>query len=129
MSAENAARASAVAYVVRGVKLSADLREVGILTPRTTYATALARAAFSADMELVQLLLSYGADPNMVSSHNETALMQAAGYAWIDGYSRGKSNADRLQVIKLLVELGANVNAADDMGITALMAAGHLGDP
>ncbi len=98
------------------------------LTPRTTYATALARAAFSADMELVQLLLSYGADPNMVSSHNETALMQAAGYAWIDGYSRGKSNADRLQVIKLLVELGANVNAADDMGITALMAAGHLGD-
>ena len=99
------------------------------LTPRTTYATALARAAFSADMELVQLLLSYGADPNIVSSHNETALMQAAGYAWIDGYSRGKSNAERLQVIKLLVELGANVNAADDNGITALMSAGHLGDP
>src|SRR5205823_4656033 len=37
------------------------------LTPRTTYATALARAAFSADLELVQLLLSYGADPNTVS--------------------------------------------------------------
>ena len=99
------------------------------LTPRTTFATALARAAFSADLELVELLLSYGADPNIASGHDETALMQAAGYAWIDGYSRGKSNAERLQVIKLLVELGANVNAADDMGITALMAAGHLGDP
>src|SRR6266581_1399643 len=99
------------------------------LTPRTTFATALARAAFSADLELVEILLSYGADPNIASGHDETALMQAAGYAWIDGYSRGKSNAERLQVIKLLVELGANVNAADDMGITALMAAGHLGDP
>ena len=98
------------------------------LTPRTTFATALARAAFSADMELVQLLLSYGADPNIVSSHNETALMQAAGYAWIDGYSRGKSNAERLVVIKLLVKLGANVNAADDAGITALMGAGNFGD-
>ena len=98
------------------------------LTPRTTFATALARAAFSADMELVQLLLSHGADPNIVSSNNETALMQASGYAWIDGYSRGKSNAERLEVIKLLVKLGANVNAADDAGITALMSAGNFGD-
>jgi ankyrin repeat protein len=98
------------------------------LTPRTTFATALARAAFSADMELVKLLLSHGADPNIVSSHFETALMQAAGYAWIDGYSRGKSNAERLEVIKLLVNLGANVNAADDAGITALMSAGNFGD-
>src|SRR3989441_614263 len=99
------------------------------LTPRTTFATALARAGFSADMELVRLLVSYGADPNIVSSHNETPLMQAAGYAWIDGYSRGKSNAERLEVLKLLVQLGANVNAADDWGITALMAAGNFGDP
>src|SRR5438093_6777298 len=45
------------------------------LTPRTTYATALARAAFSADMELVQLLLSYGADASQVSNHNETVLV------------------------------------------------------
>src|SRR5262249_57137322 len=99
------------------------------LPPRTTFATALQRSAFSGDLELAQRLLAHGADPNIASSHDETALMQAVGYAWIDGYSRGKSNAERLQVIKLLVELGANVNAAEDMGITALMAAGHLGDP
>ena len=99
------------------------------LTPRTAFATALARAAFSADLELVRLLLSYGADPNIVSSDNETALMAAAGYAWIDGYSRGKSEAERLEVIKLLVELGADVNAADDAGITVLMAAGEFGVP
>ena len=99
------------------------------LTPRTTFATALGRAAFSADMELVRLLLSHGADPNIASSKNETALMQAAGYAWIDGYSKQwKTNVERLEVVKLLVELGGNVNAADDFGITALMSAGNYGE-
>jgi len=98
------------------------------LTPRITFATALARAAYSADLELVRLLLSNGADPNIVSNLNETPLMAAAGHAWIEGYSNGKSNAERLQVIKLLVELGADVNAADDFGITVLMGAGHFGN-
>jgi ankyrin len=98
-------------------------------TPRITFATALNRAAYSGDLELVRLLLSYGADPNRASTANETALMAASGHAWIDGYSNGKSYAERLQVVKLLVELGADVNAADDFGITALMGAGNLGDP
>jgi uncharacterized protein len=98
-------------------------------TPRITFATALNRAAYSGDLELVQLLLSYHADPNIASTANETALMAASGHAWIDGYSNGKSYAERLKVVKLLVELGGDVNAADDFGITALMGAGNLGDP
>ncbi len=99
------------------------------MTPRIMFATALNRAAYSGDLELVQLLLAYGADPNMVSTANETALMAASGHAWIDGYSNGKSYAERLKVVKLLVELGGDVNAADDFGITALMGAANLGDP
>lgn len=98
-------------------------------TPRTTFATALNRAAYSGDLELVKLLLSYGANPNVVSTLGETSLMAAAGHAWIDGYSNGKSAAERLEVVKLLVGLGVDVNAADDFGITALMGAGNLGDP
>ena len=98
-------------------------------TPRITFATALNRAAYSGDLELVRLLLSYGGNPNMVSTANETALMAASGHAWIDGYSNGKSYAERLKVVKLLVELGGDVNAADDFGITALMGAANLGDP
>ena len=81
-------------------------------TARITFATALNRAAYSGDLELVQLLLSYGADPNQVSTANETALMAASGHAWIDGYSNGKSYAERLEVVKLLVESGGDVNAA-----------------
>ena len=44
------------------------------------------------------------------------------------GYSKGRSAAERLDVIKLLVDLGADVNAADDYGITPLMAAANLGE-
>jgi ankyrin repeat protein len=55
-------------------------------------------------------------------------LEAAAGLAFIQGYSKGKSPAERLEVVKLFVGLGADVNAADDYGITALMAAANMGD-
>ena len=97
-------------------------------SPRIRFATALMRAAYSADLELVQLLLDHGADPDVRSSDNETPLLAAAGHGWIDGYSQGKSFAERLAVLELLVELGADVNWADDAGITPLMVAANMGD-
>ena len=45
----------------------------------------------------------------------------AADLAFIHGYHRGKSPAERLQVVKLFVELGNDVNWPDDYGITPLM--------
>src|SRR5499427_2281777 len=97
-------------------------------SPRIVFATALMRAAFSADLELVKLLLAKGADPNIRSKDYETMLEAAAGLAFIQGYSKGKSPAERLEVVKLFVSLGADVNAADNYGITALMAAANMGD-
>jgi ankyrin repeat protein len=97
-------------------------------SPRIVFATPLMRAAFSGDLELVKLLLSKGADPNIKSKDYETMLEAAAGLGFIQGYSKGKSSAERLEVVKLLVGLGADVNAADDYGITALMAAANMGD-
>jgi Ankyrin repeats (3 copies) len=98
-------------------------------SPRIVFATALMRAAFSADLELVKLLLSYGADPKIISSDGETMIEAAAGLGFIQGYSKGKTAAERLEVVKLFVGLGADVNQADDYGITPLMVAGNLGDP
>jgi ankyrin len=97
-------------------------------TPRIVFATALMRAAFSGDIELVKLLLEHGADPKIVSKDMETALMAACGTGFIPGYSKGRTPAERLQVVKLLIDLGLDVNAADDYGITALMVAGNIGD-
>jgi len=97
-------------------------------SPRIVFATALMRAAFAADLELVKLLLERGADPKVLSRDNENMLSAAAGLAFIHGYHRGKSPAERLQVVKLFVELGNDVNWPDDYGITPLMAAGNFGD-
>jgi uncharacterized protein len=97
-------------------------------SPRIVFATALMRAAFSGDIELVKLLLAHGANPNIISRDSETTLMAACGTGFIPGYSKGRTPAERLEVVKLLIDLGQNVNAADDYGITALMVAANLGD-
>jgi hypothetical protein len=76
----------------------------------------------------VKLLLERGADPKIVSRDNETMLSAAAGLAFIHGYHRGRSPEERLQVVKLFVELGNDVNWPDDYGITPLMAAGNYGN-
>jgi hypothetical protein len=86
------------------------------------------RASFAADLELVKLLLDRGADPKIISRDGETMVAAAAGLAFIHGYHRGKSPEERLQVVKLFVELGNDVNQPDDYGITPLMAAGNYGN-
>jgi len=50
------------------------------------------------------------------------------GTAFINGYNRQRSPEDRLAVVKLLVEMGEDVNWADSYGITPLMGAANLGD-
>jgi uncharacterized protein len=97
-------------------------------SPRIIFATALMRAAFAGDLELTKLLLAYGADPKVISNDGETMLAAACGLAFIQGYHRSKPPAERLEVVKLFVELGVDVNQADDYGITPLMAAANMGD-
>src|SRR4029079_5059299 len=96
-------------------------------SPRIVFATALMRAAFSGDIELVKLLLAHGADPHIVSKDNETTWMAAVGTGFINGYSKGRSPAERLEVVKLLVQLGQDVNAGDNYGITPTKVAATIG--
>lgn len=97
-------------------------------SPRLVYATALMRAALAGDVELARLLLSHGANPRIISKDRETTLMAASGTGFINGYHRQRTPAERLELVKLLVELGEDVNAADNYGITPLMVAANLGD-
>jgi ankyrin len=96
-------------------------------SPRIVFATPLMRAAFAGDLELTKVLLDHGADPKIISKDGETMLEAAAGVAFIQGYHRGKTEAERLEVVKLFVDLGVDVNQADDYGITPLMASANLG--
>lgn len=97
-------------------------------SPRLVYATPLMRAALAGDVELAKLLLSYGADAKVLSSDRESVLEAATATAFINGYHRQRSPAERLELVKLLVEMGLDVNHADNYGITPLMGAANQGD-
>jgi ankyrin repeat protein len=90
-------------------------------------ATPLLRAALCGDLTTVRLLLAHGADPNMATDDHTTPLMAAAGVGWADGFLHEYSEAETLELIKLLLDLGNPVNAANDEGITALHGAAYKG--
>ncbi len=91
-------------------------------------ATPFLRAAMSGDLELMQLLLDHGADPSIATEHGVTPLMVAAGIGWVEGVTRERSPEQTLEAIRLLLDLGADVNAQDHVDHrTALMGAAHKG--
>jgi ankyrin repeat protein len=90
-------------------------------------ATPLLRAALCGDLTVVKLLLDHRADPLIPTFDRTTPLMAASGVGWADGMLHEYTEDQTLEVIKLLLSLGADVNAANDHGITALHGAGYKG--
>jgi ankyrin repeat protein len=90
-------------------------------------ATPLLRAALCGDLTVVKLLVAHGADPLIPTFDHTTPLMVASGVGWADGMLHEYTGDQTLEVIKLLLSLGADVNAANDHGITALHGAGYKG--
>ena len=92
-----------------------------------TGATAFMLAAKAADVEVLRLLLEYGADPTIDTEDGITPLMAAAGISWASNQDRA-SEAQVLEAVQLIVEeLGADVNAVSDVGETAMHAAAYRG--
>lgn len=90
-------------------------------------ATPFLRAAQSGDLVLMQLLLDYDADPSIATTNGTTPLMVASGIGWVEGVTYEWSPEQTIDVVDLLLDLGADVNAQDDDGRTALMGAAHKG--
>jgi len=90
-------------------------------------ATPLLRAAICGDLTVVKMLLDHGADPLIPTLDHTTPLMAASGVGWADGLLREYSEDETLEVVKLLVERGSDINLANDHGITALHGAGYKG--
>jgi ankyrin repeat protein len=91
-------------------------------------ATPFLRAAQSGDIVLLKLLLENGADPSLPTDSKVTPLMVASGIGWVQGVTYEWSPAITLETVKLLLDLGADVNAQDLLdGRTALMGAAHKG--
>jgi ankyrin repeat protein len=90
-------------------------------------ATALLRASLCGDLTAVRLLLAHGADPLIPTFDHTTPLMAASGVGWADGFTFQYSEQETLELVKLLLDQGANVNDANDHGITALHGAAYKG--
>src|SRR5262249_59620641 len=91
-------------------------------------ATPFLRASQSGDIVLLKLLLEHGADPKIYTDDNVTPLMVASCIGWVQGVTYEWSPEQTLATVKMLLDLGADVNAQDVLdGRTALMGAAHKG--
>ncbi|HEY3827204.1 MAG TPA: ankyrin repeat domain-containing protein [Bryobacteraceae bacterium] len=90
-------------------------------------ATPFLRAAQSGDVTLMKLLLDRGADPKIATAHGVTALEVASGIGWVEGITFEWSPEQSLEAVRMCLNLGIDVNSADDEGRTALHGAAHKG--
>jgi ankyrin repeat protein len=83
-------------------------------------ATPFYVAAHNGDAVYMRLLAEHGADPKMPNTLGITPLMVAAGLDYWEGEAPGPftgcSETERLEAVKLALELGNDINAAADFG-------------
>jgi uncharacterized protein len=91
-------------------------------------ATAFYIAARNGDAEMMRVLAAGGADPKLTNKTGVTPLMAAACLDYYEGETAGPfsglSEPERLEAVKLAIELGNDVNAHTDSGKYPL-----IGDP
>jgi uncharacterized protein len=93
-------------------------------------ATPFLLAAATYDAGIMRLLAAHGADPLLTDQAKNTPLIMAAGFA--EGITHAverpqQDDVDALEAVRAAVELGADVNATNDIGDTAIHGAAYVG--
>jgi ankyrin repeat protein len=86
-------------------------------------------AAVTADVALMRTLLALGADPTLPNAQRSTPLLAAAGVGTRAPGEEAGTEPEVLEAVALLLELGADVNAVDDNGETAMHGAAYKSLP
>jgi ankyrin repeat protein len=89
-------------------------------------ATPFLLATASLDLNVMRMLVQGGANPLIATKENATPLMLAAGIGLTKDRSETEESA-ALDAAKMLVKLGADVNAVDSTGQTPLHGAAYIG--
>jgi uncharacterized protein len=119
------------AIVAHGANVNARLAK-GVPRPPasatmigTEGTTPFLMAADRADVPLMHELLKAGADPLLPNAGKTTPLMAAAGLGTSDPLEEAGTEDEALEATKMLLDLGADINAVDDKGDTAMHGAAY----
>ena len=88
-------------------------------------ATPFLLAAMDANVDVMRRLVAAGADTRAATDENNTPLMVAAGLGQVPAETRVTGDG-ALEAVELVLELGADVNAVNLRGRSALYGAAHI---
>lgn len=91
----------------------------------TEGATPFLFAADRGDVPLMKLLLELGADPLLPNAEGTTPLLAAAGVGTNEPQEEAGEESEALEAVKMLLDLGADVNTVDKNGDTAMHGAAY----
>ena len=92
-------------------------------------ATPFLLAADTADVPYMKLLLELGADPAIQNADRCPPLLAAAGIGTIAPGEEAGTEDEAIAAVELLLRLGADINAIDDNGETAMHGAAYKSLP
>src|SRR5262245_46008023 len=88
-------------------------------------ATPFMLAAAVPDVNMMRILLEGGADPQIKTKANDTALMAAAGLLQDETFTP-QEQTEAVEALKLILEVGGDVNAVNNIGRAALHGATNM---
>ena len=118
--------------VAHGADLNARMTKrvnVGLTQLNTNGATAFFLAARTADADLMRLLAKLGADPLLPNVDNSTPLMAAAGLGTRSPGEDAGTESEVIEAMQVALDLGADINAVDNNGETAMHGAAYKNLP